>query len=208
MDKFLKYINKKNIALFIIALCVIVFVILMKNVFEKEIMTIDIWANSFVMEYLRSDILTNIMWVITNLGGAIFLIVLSLLAIIFIKDKKLALMVPLNLIIVTLLNNILKIIVQRDRPLYMIIEESGYSFPSGHSMVSTAFYGLLVYLVYKNVKNVVWRNVICISLCILILLICSSRIYFGVHYASDVISGIVISIAYLLMFTVIYKKIK
>jgi len=89
----------------------------------------------------------------------------------------------------------------RPRPTeYRIIDESGYSFPSGHSMVSMAFYGFLIYLVYKKVENKYVKWLLCTLLSILILLIGVSRIYLGVHYASDVIGGFCFSIVYLIVF--------
>jgi len=72
-------------------------------------------------------------------------------------------------------------------------------------MVSMAFYGLFIYLAYKNIKNVKLRYTVCVLLTILIMLIGISRIYLGVHFASDVIGGFVFSIAYLILFTHIAK---
>lgn len=73
-------------------------------------------------------------------------------------------------------------------------------------MVSTAFYGLLIYLIYKNVKNKYVKWIGIIFLILLILGICISRIYLGVHYASDVIGGFCFSIAYIIVFINIIKK--
>ena len=118
-----------------------------------------------------------------------------------IKNKKIGLSIFSNLVIITVLNQLLKRILQRPRPTeFRIIEETGYSFPSGHSMVSMAFYGYLIYLIYKYVEN---RYVKWISIVLLSILICAigvSRIYLGVHYTSDVLGGFLVSISYLILF--------
>ena len=126
---------------------------------------------------------------------------LTITLFILIKNKKIGLSIFSNLVIITILNQLLKRILQRPRPTeYRIIEETGYSFPSGHSMVSMAFYGYLIYLIYKYVKN---KYIKWISIVLLSILICSigvSRIYLGVHYTSDVLGGFFISISYLIIY--------
>ena len=110
--------------------------------------------------------------------------------------------------IITALNLLLKNIVERPRPEgYRLITETGYSFPSGHSMISAAFYGLIIYFIWKNVKDKKLKYISCTLLGILIVLIGISRIYLGVHYASDVIGGFTISIVYLIIFTSVFKMI-
>ena len=117
-------------------------------------------------------------------------------------------MMPINIFLVVGMNWLLKHFFVRPRPNELrLIEETGYSFPSGHAMASTAFYGLLIYIVYKEIKNKKIRNTICILLAILISLIDISRIYVGVHYTSDVLGGTCLSIAYLIVFTQIAKMI-
>ena len=191
----------KNLKWIILFVCLIGFLALTEDVFNKEIMKGDIIGYKMVSTFLISSFVTPIAKFITNFGGAIFLIVLTITLFILIKNKKVGLSIFSNLVIITILNQLLKRILQRPRPTeYRIIEETGYSFPSGHSMVSMAFYGYLIYLIYKYVKN---KYIKWISIVLLSILICSigvSRIYLGVHYTSDVLGGFFISISYLIIY--------
>ena len=191
----------KNLKWIILFICLIGFLALVEDVFNKEIMSGDIIGYRIISTFLISDFITPIAKFITNFGGAIFLIVLTIILFILVKNKKIGLSILSNLVIVTILNQLLKRILQRPRPTeFRIVEETGYSFPSGHSMISMAFYGYLIYLIYKYVKN---RYIKWISITLLSFLICAigvSRIYLGVHYTSDVLGGFFISISYLVIY--------
>jgi len=202
-----EYIEKniKWIALFI---CIVLVIGIIIDVLSREIYKLDVIGYNFISENLISDNITPIAKGITQLGGVIGLIVIATILSIAIKNKKLSLLVWINLGISALINQILKYIIQRPRPTeYRIINESGYSFPSGHSMVSAAFYGFLIYLIYKNVKNKYLKYGLIILLSLLIIFIGTSRIYLGVHYTSDVLAGFLISISYLIVFTHLMKDI-
>ena len=203
-----KEIIEKNMKWIILFICLVLIIGIVKEIVDNEIMILDVGGYNFVSKYLISDNITPIVKGITQLVGAIFLIGLSVILSIIIKNKKIGILIWINIVISTLLNQILKYIVQRPRPTeFRIIDERGYSFPSGHSMVSAAFYGFLIYIIYKNIKNkyIKWGLITILSL--LIVLIGISRIYLGVHYTSDVIAGILISILYLIIFTHCTKKI-
>lgn len=191
----------KNLKWIILFICLIGFCALAEDVFNKEIMKGDIIGYKIISTFLISDFATPIAKFITNFGGAIFLVIATITLFIVIKNKKIGISILSNLAIVTVLNQLIKRILQRPRPTeYRIIEETGYSFPSGHSMVSMAFYGYFIYLIYKYVKN---KYLKWISIILLSILICSigiSRIYLGVHYTSDVLGGFFISISYLIIY--------
>ena len=201
MKEKLKEFIVKNLKWIVLFICLIGFFALAEDVFNKEIMNGDIVGYKLVSTFLISDFATPIAKFITNFGGAIILIGLAFMLLIFIKNKKIGVSIISNLAIITLLNQLLKRIVQRPRPTeFRIVEESGYSFPSGHSMVSMAFYGYLIYLIYKYVKNKYLKWISIILLSILICFIGISRIYLGVHYTSDVLGGFFISISYLIIY--------
>ena len=133
-DNLKKFIidNYKSIICFV---CIILFLALAENVFNNEIMKGDIIGYQFISNYLIKDNVTPIMKVITWCGSAICLILVSFLSFFIFKNKKTSIFVWINLISITILNQVLKFILHRPRPTdFRIIEESGYSFPSGHSM--------------------------------------------------------------------------
>lgn len=196
--------NLKWIVLFI---CIIGFIELAEDVFNKEIMQGDIIGYKIISTYLISDFATPIAQFITNFGGAAFLIGSAILLLVVIKNKKIGISICSNLVIATGLNVLLKNILQRPRPTeYRLIDESGYSFPSGHSMISMAFYGFVIYLIYKYVKNKYLKWSLITILSILIVSIGISRIYLGVHYTSDVLAGFLIAISYLVIYTGVVNK--
>lgn len=88
------------------------------------------------------------------------------------------------------LNSLLKHLFVRTRPdLFRVVEATGYSFPSGHAMVSLCFYGMLAFFIVRNIKSLRWRLVIISLAVLLVVAIGISRIYLGVHYPTDVIAG-------------------
>lgn len=198
---------EKNLKWIILFICLIGFLALAEDVFNKDIMNGDIIGYKFISTYLISDFATPIAKFITNFGGAMCLIGIAIILFIIIKNKKIGATIISNLCIITILNQALKRILQRPRPEnFRIINESGYSFPSGHSMVSMAFYGYLIYLIYKYVKNKYLKWALITVLGILIVSIGMSRIYLGVHYTSDVLAGFLISISYLIIYVSAVNK--
>ena len=193
----------KNVKWLVLFIALVGFLALAEDVFNKEIMQGDVIGYEIISKYLMSDIATNFAKIITNLGGAIFLIICAVILLIFIKNKRIGISICTNLALITVLNQAIKALLKRPRPdEYRIIEETGYSFPSGHSMVSMAFYGYLIYLISQNIKNKYLKYTLIVILSLLIVSIGISRIYLGVHYTSDVLGGFLISISYLIVYTI------
>ena len=199
---------KKNLKWVVLFICLVGFLALAEDVFNKEIMYGDIIGYKLISTFLISDFVTPIAKFITNFGGAIFLSIATVMLFLLIKNKKIGLSIISNIVIITVLNQLLKRILQRPRPTeFRIVEETGYSFPSGHSMVSMAFYGYLIYLIYRYIKNKYVKWTLITILSILICLIGISRIYLGVHYTSDVLGGFLLSISYLVVYISSIKKL-
>lgn len=207
-DNWKEYI-KKNLKWVVLFICLVGFLALTEDVFNKEIMQGDIIGYKIISTFLISDFVIPIAKFITNFGGAIFLSIATIALLLLIKNKKIGLSIFSNIVIITILNQLLKRILRRPRPTeFRIVEETGYSFPSGHSMVSMAFYGYLIYLIYRYIKNkyIKWSLIVLLS--ILICLIGISRIYLGVHYTSDVLGGFLLSISYLVVYISLIKNLK
>lgn len=189
-----------------IILSVVLFIIFLLGVyFNKYLIWIDDFGYSIISIFI-SDVMTSIMKFITFFADPIWCILFSCLVIVLWKNVRKVFIV--NLLSIFTINYILKLIFSRERPINInIITETGYSFPSGHAMISLAVYGFLAYLLWKSdYKN---KKIGIILLIVLIVLIGISRIYLGVHYTSDVLGGFIISLSYLIFFiNYIYPKIK
>lgn len=179
-----------------------VFVVLLEDILEGELMRLDVFAYWFFVENLRSSAITPVMEAFSNLATPLCLLVLLLMIIAFAPGKRPGMCCALNLVLIVVLNQVLKALVQRPRPEgFNLVVESGFSFPSGHSMVAMAFFGLLIWLVWKYKTDSTMRVVSCVCFALIIVLIGVSRIYLGVHYASDVIAGFCVSLVWLALYT-------
>lgn len=203
-------ILKKNIKWVLLFLFSLFFILILLSLYMMTELNIDMLGNKYIVEGLRNTNLNEYIIILTNLGGAIVLIGVCLFSILFFKDKRYGKYIAINLVTITLINLIIKMIVHRDRPLDIgLIVETSYSFPSGHAMVSMAFYGFLIYLIYHKVKNPGKKFFCCTSLSLIILFIGFSRIYLGVHYTSDVLAGYSFSLGYLIIYThIVGKKLR
>lgn len=191
---------RKNLRWIILIISTILFISIMRYVIKEQITIFDEKIYQIIAIYI-SPTITQILKIITMFGSGYIILPICLISVFCLRKKKESIYIILNLIIIFLLNQVLKIIIARPRPEgFRLIEEIGYSFPSGHSMVSMAFYGLYIYFIYKNVKNKYIKWIAIIALSTFIILIGISRIYLGVHYASDVLAGFLLSISYLTIF--------
>ena len=200
--------DKKNIIIIVLSLLFVILCILVKL---DLLSNIDESVYKFITSNMN-DTTTNIYKVITFFGSTIFMVglcVLLLVLFIILKKNIYGYIICGTLIFSTIMNNVIKVIVKRERPIsWFLVEESGYSFPSGHAMASVCFYGLIIYLLYRSNIEKKYKIVIITFLTLLILLIALSRIYLGVHYASDVIGGVVIALIYLVIYvTIVDRKI-
>ncbi|WP_270211201.1 phosphatase PAP2 family protein [Streptococcus anginosus] len=114
-----------------------------------------------------------------------------------------------NLALTGILVALLKHVYQRPRPtIQHLVEEGGFSFPSGHALASTLVVGALVIIVSQRVKNRHLRHLLQVLLMVFILTIMTSRIYLGVHYPTDVLGSLFLGLGMLHIEFPYYDKLR
>lgn len=183
MKKKYKYLK---ILLIIIALIWTLLVV------TNQFKVIDNWIYNLLIS-LKCDFFTNFFKVITFFGSVKFIVILNVLAIIYgiVKKNNKCFIIVFFSACSSFVNSLLKVIVKRERPdiSLWLVSENNFSFPSGHSMTSFVFYGIICYFIYNSKISLNNKRVIISLLGLLVILIGMSRIYLGVHYFSDVIGG-------------------
>lgn len=160
-----------------------------------------------------SDNMTSVMNFFTFFGGQYFLLPANLLLIIYAffykKDKWFAITILSVALSSLVLMFSLKYIFRRPRPLIPLLNEvPGLSFPSGHAFMSFAFFGILIYMIYKKVENPTIKYPLMFVCFLMTTIIGFSRIYLRVHYASDVFVGFSLSLIWLVISLAILNKIE
>ncbi len=190
----------------------IAFIFIARKVFEGNTDEFDEEVFSFIAGHV-SNIRTSIMEFFTFLGTHTFLIPANLLLtawFLFIQRRRWSsIRIPSVALSSLLLMFLLKLLFHRERPLTPLLRAAkGFSFPSGHALMSVTFYGLLILIAWQNIKQTWLRWAVSIILFLLILTIGLSRIYLRVHYASDVLAGFCVGIVWLLLSLLILNKIE
>lgn len=203
----LKSILKENIGYLTAFIVLLIISLVVKLYFSEYVLSIDDSVSDFFQIKLVNEGNTTFMKIVTFFGSAIPFIVIVLLTFLLIKNKSYSFYMFVNLLWVYVVSVIFKNVIMRERPVISLIEKpSDFSFPSGHTMCSIAFYGFVVYLLLKNVKNYFLKWLIIFIFAMLVIFIGISRIYLNVHYFTDVIAGLILGLICLLMIINIYIK--
>ena len=186
----------------LLALALLTFSFAVRAAFFSNDHDFDNYVFSFIKQHISTRN-TDFLLFITYLGKPSFLIPINLLLLAFFlikKNKRFSIRVIALSLSSLCLMLLLKNSIQRTRPEDPLLSAvKGYSFPSGHALMSVIFYGLLIYIAWHEIKNR-WLRIGAIALfAILILLISYSRIYLRVHYPSDVIAGLSIGFIWLVV---------
>ena len=157
--------------------------------------------NDFYSKIKITNNKTKIWKLVTLFADAKVIAVLCIVLLIFLENKRVPIAIIINMIIMWFLIGILKNTFKRDRPSKnRLVNEKGYSYPSGHTMTATIFYGFIIFLIIISNLTMPIKIIFISLLSLIILLVGYTRIYLGVHYLSDVIGAILFGSSYLLLY--------
>lgn len=203
----MKNFLKKNWSWIIVIICLLGFSIIVFNLKNNNLAAFDTAVYNLVT-ISKNDILTKFYSIMTYFCEPITIIILFILLLIFMKDKLKFFNLALASFSTTVLNYVVKKIIKRPRPTGIaLVKETGYSFPSNHAMVCISFYGFILYLILKSDSSKLIKILSTILIILIITLVSISRIYLGVHNASDVLAGLLLSASFTISYiNLIYKK--
>ncbi|KAA5548240.1 phosphatase PAP2 family protein [Adhaeribacter rhizoryzae] len=192
--------------------CLLLFLFLAREILQGQEINFDMRAFAFA-DSLYNPAFDGFMKNITFFASRDFITGASLMLIFYFlfirRHKWYSIKVPVIALGSISLNLILKFLFDRERPIIPhLVKSYGLSFPSGHAMISASFYGLLIYLVWVNVKNPLGRWALVVALALFILLIGFSRVYLHVHYASDVLAGFAAGLLWVIIAVYVLRRIE
>lgn len=191
-----------DLALLVLAvLCLAVFACLLVKVLKRQAMRIDRLGYALFVEKLRSPALTVAMKAVSNMASLPVVVGVLVATFIWAPCRIQVMCAAVNVGVISAIDQFLKVLVRRPRPQgYRLVEAPGLSFPSGHSMAAMAFYGYGIWLVQRGAGGLSSNVFAVMALACVILAVGVSRIYLGVHYASDVLGGFCLALAWLILF--------
>jgi undecaprenyl-diphosphatase len=190
---------------FIAASCIFLLSVLLFSIIANEVVVEN--ENNFDYKVFRviasytSPFKTKVALFITFFGTGYFLIPAYILTILYYARQKMngqAIVVGIVAVISLLSGWAFKDIFHRPRPLLPLISGAGgYSFPSGHSLGGFTFSGVIIYLLWRTTIPKYLKWTLSILLVLFAFLIGLSRIYLRVHFASDVMGSLLLTLVWL-----------
>ena len=157
-----------------------------------------------IYEGLKNLSMDSFFLKITHFGEAKILIPILIFFFFWIKNKTNWKFFASLMLLEVGTNTVLKLFFARPRPsIEQMIYEKGYSFPSGHMMASTMFYGLCIYFLWQSKYPKIWKWLGTFFFSFLIISVGMSRVYLGVHFFSDILGGLFCSL-FLLFFGIFF----
>lgn len=197
------------------ALALLAFIRITRELIEGEVSAVD---RTILLAVTKTRVpwLTSTAIDVTALGSITLVALFSVLALVVLlvlRDRLGALQLFAASLGAGLLTLGTKNIIERVRPeeSQRLIEVSGFSYPSGHSLVTCALYLTIAIIAGRSIRHSGARITIFIAVSAVVILVGASRVYLGVHYATDVASGIALGAAWAFilagLFTMIGRRV-
>lgn len=208
-DVTLPYVITVFVALVVVVLGINLFIELTETLKSDLLAEYDHNITEYVISY-RNPSLTKYFIFVTHVGDiygyATVLGTFILMSLLIYKRWKYVLQMVFVLALSSISNLILKRFVDRARPgIEHMVSVETLSYPSGHAMSAMAFYGFLIYLIYRYKMNLFLKLAIIVLLVVLILSIGLSRIYLGVHFPSDIAGGYIAGFIWVIFCVLLFE---
>jgi len=193
---------------FLILLCGLVFFVLFVSTVKQNILTELNEPIFYLFQTLHTKVLTNVAIVFTTLGDKVMLTIASALLSIYLYMKgyrKAFYHLWLIVILFFLLVGFFKLFFYFPRPQGLVHVSSSSTFPSGHIIFATCFYGFLTFLSTRTLRRSK-RWIVYTKVSIFVFLIACSRLYLGTHWFTDVVAGIALGLGILLFTIISYRR--
>lgn len=184
--------NKKKLLIILLGLFLLIILSVISN--YKPLLSLDETIQSF-SNTIHSTFIDQIMISITKIGNIYESLLIFIVFSLFLISKKKKLSFYFFTITTglgTVLPEIIKLTVERIRPVSDLLTETGYSFPSGHATISTIFLISSFLIIAPNIKDWFPRYIFIICTTLIFPLVALSRIFLSVHWFSDVLGGILL----------------
>jgi undecaprenyl-diphosphatase len=158
----------------------------------------------------RSPWLTSMMIDVTALGSVTIVTLVTVLAfaiLLAVRDGRGALQLAVASAGTSLRTLVAKSFIERSRPTEVehLVNVSGFSYPSGHSLAAAALYLTIAIMAERHLRSGPFRVALMVGAIFLIVMVALSRVYLGVHYPSDVLSGVCLGAAWALILTGLFS---
>lgn len=150
-----------------------------------------------VVTHMRTPLLTTIMVMVTRLGDTFVLSsATALIAILLVmRGRSYDAALFVTALVITIISlTVLKNTLQITRPISLIYEANGWSFPSGHATVATAFFFMLTHSFFGRMRTLGKRTILIVGSIVAASLVYFSRLYLGAHWTLDILAGIALGL--------------